>query len=127
MCSNSLPAACASVSSQQRPWRLPEVRRPAKKQNVLVLDETVCPSCVGKNRCDEKYDEGAKEPKSQHHLYEIHTAPQSDLVSAILSAEDVIELARLRDYLGNFGASDEGCEGFGGMVAGGLGRGVWRL
>ena len=66
-------------------------------------------------------------PESQHHLYEIHTAPQSDLVSAILSAEDVIELARLRDYLGNFGASDEGCEGFGGMVAGGLGRGVWRL
>jgi hypothetical protein len=40
------------------------------------------------------------QPKSQHHLYEILTAPQSDLVSAILSAEHVIELARLRDYLG---------------------------
>ena len=40
------------------------------------------------------------QPKSQHHLYEIHTAPQSDLVSAILSAEHVIELARPRDYLG---------------------------
>jgi hypothetical protein len=40
------------------------------------------------------------QPKSQQHLYEIHTAPQSDLVSAILSAEHVIELARLRDYLG---------------------------
>jgi hypothetical protein len=39
------------------------------------------------------------QPKSQHHLYEIHTAPQSDLVSAILSAEHVIELARLRDFL----------------------------
>jgi hypothetical protein len=38
-------------------------------------------------------------PKSQHHLYEIHTAPQSDLVSAILSADHVIELARLRDFL----------------------------
>jgi hypothetical protein len=34
-------------------------------------------------------------PESQHHLYEIHTAPQSDLVSAILSADHVIELARL--------------------------------
>jgi hypothetical protein len=32
-------------------------------------------------------------------LYEIHTAPQSDLVNAILSAEHVIELARLRDFL----------------------------
>lgn len=40
------------------------------------------------------------QPESQHHLYEIHTAPQSDLVSAILSADHVIELARLRDFLG---------------------------
>jgi hypothetical protein len=40
------------------------------------------------------------QPGSQHHLYEIHTAPQSDLVGAILSAQHVIELARLRDFLG---------------------------
>jgi hypothetical protein len=39
------------------------------------------------------------QPKSQHHLYEIHTAPQSDLVSAILSAEHIVELTRLRDFL----------------------------
>jgi len=37
---------------------------------------------------------------AQRHLYEIHTAPQSDLVIAILSTEHVIELARLRDLLG---------------------------
>jgi hypothetical protein len=41
------------------------------------------------------------QPVSQHHLYEIHTAPQSDLVSAALSADHVAELARLRDFLGN--------------------------
>jgi hypothetical protein len=41
------------------------------------------------------------QPVSQHHLYEIHTAPRSDLVSAILSAGNVVELARLRDFLGN--------------------------
>jgi hypothetical protein len=40
------------------------------------------------------------QPKSQRHLYEIHTAPQTDLVSAILSADHVVELARLRDFLG---------------------------
>ena len=40
------------------------------------------------------------QPKSQRHLYEIHTAPQSNLVGAILSTEHVIELARLRDFLG---------------------------
>ena len=40
------------------------------------------------------------QPKSQRHLYEIHTVPQSDLVSAILSTEHVVELVRLRDFLG---------------------------
>jgi hypothetical protein len=38
-------------------------------------------------------------PVGQHHLYEIHTAPQSDLVSAVLSADHIVELARLRDFL----------------------------
>jgi hypothetical protein len=37
--------------------------------------------------------------ESQHHLYEIHTTPQSDLVSAILPADHIVELARLRDFL----------------------------
>jgi hypothetical protein len=39
------------------------------------------------------------QPEDQHHLYEIHTVPQSDLVSA-LSADHIVELARLRDFLG---------------------------
>ncbi len=38
-------------------------------------------------------------PVSQRHLYEIHTAPQADLVSAVLSAEHIVEIARLRDFL----------------------------
>jgi hypothetical protein len=38
--------------------------------------------------------------EAQRHLYEIHTAPQSDLVSAILSTDHIVELARLRDFLG---------------------------
>jgi hypothetical protein len=39
-------------------------------------------------------------PEAQRHLYEIHTAPQSDIVSAILSTDHIDELARLRDFLG---------------------------
>jgi hypothetical protein len=35
----------------------------------------------------------------QHHFYEIHTAPQGELILAVLSAEQIIELARLRDFL----------------------------
>ena len=38
-------------------------------------------------------------PVGQRHLYEIHTAAQSDLVGAVLSAAHIIELARLRDFL----------------------------
>jgi hypothetical protein len=38
-------------------------------------------------------------PKPVRHLYEIHTAPQPPLVSAVLSAEHIVELARLRDFL----------------------------
>jgi hypothetical protein len=38
-------------------------------------------------------------PRSQQHLYEIHTAAQSDLVGAVLSAEHIVEIARLRDFL----------------------------
>ncbi len=38
-------------------------------------------------------------PVGQHHLYEIHTAPQSDSVSAVLSAAHIVEIARLRDFL----------------------------
>jgi hypothetical protein len=37
--------------------------------------------------------------RSQHHLYEIHTKPQPPLVTEVLQAEHIIELARLRDYL----------------------------
>ena len=36
---------------------------------------------------------------SQHHLYEIHTAPQGELVTAVLTAKLILEIARLRDFL----------------------------
>jgi hypothetical protein len=38
-------------------------------------------------------------PTNQRHLYEIHTAPQTDLVSAVLSAEQIVEIARMREFL----------------------------
>jgi hypothetical protein len=38
--------------------------------------------------------------EAQRHLYEIHTAPQSDVVGAILSTEHIVELVRFRDFLG---------------------------
>jgi hypothetical protein len=56
----------------------------------MVMDGTL-------DECIERF---MSQPETQHHLYEIHTAPQPDLVSAILSADHVIELARLRDFPG---------------------------
>ena len=38
-------------------------------------------------------------PITQQHLYEIHTTPQAELVSAILTARLIPEIARLRDFL----------------------------
>ena len=38
-------------------------------------------------------------PVSQHHLYEIHTAPRGELVSAVPSASHIHEIVRLRDFL----------------------------
>jgi hypothetical protein len=55
----------------------------------LIVDGTL-------DECIRKF---MSQPKSQHHLYEIHTAPQSDLVTAILSAVHIVEIARLRDFL----------------------------
>ena len=55
----------------------------------LVFDGTL-DECIG---------EFMSRPATQHHFYEIHTAPQGELVSAVLSAEHIVELARLRDFL----------------------------
>jgi hypothetical protein len=35
----------------------------------------------------------------QFRSYEIHTAPQAELITAVLSPAQIVELARLRDFL----------------------------
>ena len=55
----------------------------------LVVDGTL----------DECIRQFLAKPAKHRHLYEIHTAPQTDLVSAVLSAEHIVEIARLRDFL----------------------------
>jgi hypothetical protein len=57
------------------------------------------PYFVADGTLDECIRDFMSKPTSQHHLYEIHTAPQGELVSAVLSAEHIVELARLRDFL----------------------------
>jgi hypothetical protein len=57
------------------------------------------PYLVVDGSLDECIRQFLAKPASQRHLYEIHTAPQTDLVSAVLSAEHIVEIARLRDFL----------------------------
>ena len=54
---------------------------------------------VAEGSLDECLRQFLAKPASQRQLYEIHTAPQTDLVSAVLSAEHIVEIARLRDFL----------------------------
>ncbi len=54
---------------------------------------------VAEGTLDECIRQFTSKPVSQLHFYEIHTAPQGELVTAVLSAEQIIELARLRDFL----------------------------
>jgi hypothetical protein len=46
---------------------------------------------------DECIREFMAKPVAARHLYEIHSSPQSRLVSRVLSGDTIVELARLRD------------------------------
>ena len=57
------------------------------------------PYLVVEGSLDECIRQFLAKPVTQRHLYEIHTAAQTDLVSAVLSAEHIVEIGRLRDFL----------------------------
>ena len=58
------------------------------------------PYMISEGTLDECIRQFMELREAQRHLYEIHTAPQSDLVSAVLSPDHIVELARLRGFLG---------------------------
>jgi hypothetical protein len=58
------------------------------------------PYMISEGTLDDYIQQFMQLREAQRHLYEIHTAPQSDLVGAILSTEHVVELARLKEFLG---------------------------
>jgi len=57
------------------------------------------PYLVIEGTLDECIREFMAKPESTRHLYEILTAPQPPLITEVLSAEHVAELARLREFL----------------------------
>ncbi|WP_439394223.1 hypothetical protein ACRQ5Q_33610 [Bradyrhizobium sp. PMVTL-01] len=57
------------------------------------------PYQVSEGTLDECISAFMRKPAATRHLYEIRTAPQPPLVTAVLSPEHVIELSRLREFL----------------------------
>ena len=57
------------------------------------------PYLIAEGTLDECIRQFMSKPASTHHLYEIHTAPQGELITAVLSPEQIVELVRLRDFL----------------------------
>jgi hypothetical protein len=55
----------------------------------LLLDGTL----------DECIQEFITKPTAARHLYEIHTLPQAPFLGEVVTAENVVELAQLRDFL----------------------------
>jgi hypothetical protein len=58
------------------------------------------PYMISEGTLDECIQQFMQLREAQRHLYEIHTTPQTDVVGAILSTDHIVELARLRDFLG---------------------------
>jgi hypothetical protein len=72
---------------------------PSLKNERISKSWGANPYLVADGTLDECIRQFMSKPASQHHLYEIHTAPQTELITAVLSPEHIVELARLRDFL----------------------------
>jgi hypothetical protein len=74
-------------------------RWPSLKNERVSASLGARPYLVADGTLDECIRQLLSKATSQHHLYEIQTAPQGELITAVLSAEHIFELARLRDFL----------------------------
>jgi hypothetical protein len=90
-----------TTTNVQVDFTAPAVLRkwPSMKNERISPSLGASPYIVAEGTLDECISEFIAKPKNQHHLYEIHTAPQAEIVSAVMSAEHLAELARLRDFL----------------------------
>ena len=69
-----------------------------KNERVSVADGAR-PYLIVDGTLDDCIRQFMAKPANQRHLYEIHTAPQGEIITAVLSGERIVEIARLRDFL----------------------------
>ncbi|KRQ97055.1 hypothetical protein CQ10_01515 [Bradyrhizobium valentinum] len=72
-----------------RKWPSINKKRLADRSTYLLAEGTL----------DDCIREFMTKPEATRHLYEIHTAPQPPLVTEVLSADHITELARFRSFL----------------------------
>jgi hypothetical protein len=72
---------------------------PSLKGERVSASLGASPYIVFDGTLDECIRQFMSKPESQRHLYEIHTAPQAQLITAVVAADQIVELARLRDFL----------------------------
>jgi hypothetical protein len=72
-----------------RKWPSITNERRADRTSYLLVEGTL----------DDCIRQFMAKPESTRHLYEIHTAPQPPLITEVLSADHITELARLRSFL----------------------------
>jgi len=78
---------------------VPSVLRKWPSLNNARRHDGAGPYMVAEGTLEACIREFMAKPEAARHLYEIHTAPQPPLITEVLSAAHVIELARLRDFL----------------------------
>jgi hypothetical protein len=78
---------------------LPATLRKWPSLNNERLKEGRSAYLVFEGTLDECIRDFMAKPQSARHLYEIHTASQPPMLTGVLVAEHVVELARLRDSL----------------------------
>ena len=78
---------------------LPAIVRKWPSINNSRRNDGTGPYLVVQGTLDECLRDFMRRPEKTRHLYDIQTTPQPPLVTEILTAEHVVELARLRDFL----------------------------
>jgi hypothetical protein len=72
---------------------------PSLRNERVSAAEGGHPYLIVEGTLDDCIREFIAKPTSQHHLYEIHTVPQGELIGSVLSTISIVEIARLRDFL----------------------------
>ena len=79
-------------------FNAPAILRKAPSMNKERIS-IATPYTVVEGTLDECIRQFTSKPIAQHHLYDIHTTPQGEMITEVMSAKQIIELVRLRDFL----------------------------